>query len=52
MILTPKNVFSKHKNNAEIRCLDFSEVLSSDFQALKPLQPQWPHWPQQPQWPQ
>ena len=35
MILTPKNVFSKHKNNAEIRCLDVSEVLSSDFPGLK-----------------
>jgi hypothetical protein len=35
MILTPKNVFLKHKNNAEIRCLDVSEVLSSDFPGLK-----------------
>ena len=28
---TPKNSFSKHKNKAELKCLDDSEVLSSDF---------------------
>ena len=37
---TPKNVFSNHKYKAEFKCLDDSEVLSNDFQALKPLQPQ------------
>ena len=35
-----RNFFSKHKNKAELKCLDDSEVLSNDFQALKPLQPQ------------
>ena len=37
---TPKNFFSKHKNKTEFKCLDDFEVISSDFQALKPLQPQ------------
>ena len=32
---TPKNFFSKHKNKAEFKCLDDSEVLSSDFPGLK-----------------
>ena len=32
---TPKNVFSEHKNKTEIKCLDDSEVLSSDFPGLK-----------------
>jgi hypothetical protein len=32
---TPKNYFSKHKNKAEFKCLDNSEVLSSDFPGLK-----------------
>ena len=50
MILPKKNFFSKHKIKAEFKCLDDSEVLSSDFPGLKPLQPQWPQWPQQPQW--
>ena len=36
---TQKIFFSKHKNKAEFKCLDDSEVLSSDFQALEPLQP-------------
>ena len=46
---TQKIFFSKHKNKAEFKCLHDSKVLSSDFQALKPLQPQWPQLPQQPQ---
>ena len=32
---TQNNFFSKHKNKAEFKCLDDSEVLSSDFQVLK-----------------
>ena len=32
---TPKNFFSKHHNKAEFKCLDDSEVLSSDFPGLK-----------------
>ena len=32
---TPKNFFSKHKNRADFKCLDDSEVLSSDFPGLK-----------------
>ena len=32
---TPKNVFSKHKYKAEIKCLDDSEILRSDFPGLK-----------------
>jgi hypothetical protein len=32
---TPKNFFSKHINKAEFKCLDDSEVLSSDFSVLK-----------------
>jgi len=32
---TPKNYFSKHKNKAEFKCLDESEVLNSDFPGLK-----------------
>ena len=32
---TPKNFFSKHKNKAEFKCLDDSEVLSSDFTGMK-----------------
>ena len=32
---TPKNFFSKHKNKTEFKCLDDSEVLSSDFPGLK-----------------
>ena len=31
---TPKNFFSKHENKAELKCLDDSEVLSSDFPGL------------------
>jgi hypothetical protein len=31
----PKNFFSKHKNKAEFKCLDDTEVLSSDFPGLK-----------------
>ena len=31
---TLKNVFSKHKTKAEFKCLDDSEVLSSDFPGL------------------
>jgi len=34
---TPKNVFSKHENKAEFKCLDDSEVLSSDFPGLNDL---------------
>jgi hypothetical protein len=32
---TQKGFFSKHKNKAEFKCLDDSEVLSSDFPGLK-----------------
>jgi hypothetical protein len=32
---TQKKNFSKHKNKAEFKCLDDSEVLSSDFLGLK-----------------
>ena len=32
---TPKNFFSKHKNKAECKCLDDSEVLNGDFPGLK-----------------
>jgi hypothetical protein len=32
---TQKIFFSKHKNKAEFKCLDDSEVLSSDFPGLK-----------------
>jgi hypothetical protein len=32
---TPKTFFSKHKNKAEFKCLDDSDVLSSDFPGLK-----------------
>ena len=32
---TQKRFFSKHKNKAEFKCLDDSEVLSSDFPGLK-----------------
>ncbi len=32
---TQKNFFSKHENKAVFKCLDDSEVLSSDFPALK-----------------
>ena len=32
---TPKNIFSKHENKAEFKCLDDFEVLNSDFPALK-----------------
>ena len=32
---TQKIFFSKHKNKAEFKCLDDSEVLSSDFSGLK-----------------
>ena len=32
---TPKNFFSKHKYKADFKCLDDSEVLSSDFPGLK-----------------
>ena len=32
---TPNFCFSKHKNKAEFKCLDDSEVLSSDFTGLK-----------------
>ena len=32
---TQKNFFSKHKNKAELKCLDDSEVLSSGFPGLK-----------------
>ena len=28
---TPKNFFSKHKNKVKFKCLDDSEVLSSEF---------------------
>ena len=32
---TPKNFFIKHKNKAEFKCLDDSEVLNTDFPGLK-----------------
>ena len=32
---TPKYFFSKHNNKAEFKCLDDSDVLSSDFSGLK-----------------
>ena len=32
---TQKNYFSKHKRKAEFKCLEESEVLSSDFPGLK-----------------
>ena len=32
---TSKNCFSKQKNEAEFKCLDDSEVFSSDFPGLK-----------------
>ena len=32
---TPKKLFSKHKNKAEFKCLDYSEVLRDDFPGLK-----------------
>jgi hypothetical protein len=32
---TEKNFFSKHKDKAKFKCLDDSEVLSSDFPGLK-----------------
>ena len=32
---TRKNFFSNHKNKAEFKCLDDSEVLTSDFSGLK-----------------
>ena len=32
---TQKLFFSKHKNKAKFKCLDDSEVLSSDFTSLK-----------------
>jgi hypothetical protein len=32
---TPKNFFSKHENKAKFKCLDDSEVLSSDLLGLK-----------------
>ena len=32
---TQKNFFSNNKNKGEFKCLDDSEVLSSDFQGLK-----------------
>ena len=35
MILPKKLFFSKHKNKAEFKCLDDSEVLSSGFPGLK-----------------
>ena len=35
MIVPQKTFFSKHKNEAEFKCLDDSEVLSSDFPGLK-----------------
>jgi hypothetical protein len=35
MILSQKTFFSKLKNKAEFKCLDDSEVLSSDFPGLK-----------------
>ena len=38
---TPKNFFSNNKNKTEIKCLDDSEVLSSDFSGLKSMDYQW-----------
>ena len=35
MILPKKKGFSEHQNKTEIKCLDDSEVLSSDFPGLK-----------------
>ena len=35
MIIPKKTFFSKHKNKAEFKCLDDSEVLGSDFSELK-----------------
>ena len=32
---TQKNFFSRHKDKAEFKCLDDTEVLSSDFPGLK-----------------
>ena len=32
---TSKNFFSKHKNKVKFKCLDDSEVLSSDFPGLE-----------------
>ena len=32
---TQKNFFSNHKNKTEFKCLDDSEVLTSDFSGLK-----------------
>ena len=32
---TQKRFFSEHKNEVEFKCLDDSEVLSSDFPGLK-----------------
>ena len=34
---TQKNFFSKHKNKAEFKCLDDSEVLSRDFPGIRNL---------------
>ena len=48
---TPQKSFSKHQNEDDIKNLDESEVLSSDFQTLELLQPHWPHRPLQPHWP-
>jgi hypothetical protein len=35
MILSKKTFFSKHKNKVEFKCLDDSEVLSSNFPGLE-----------------
>jgi hypothetical protein len=35
MILTTKNIFSKHQNKAKFKNLDDSEVPSSDFPGLR-----------------
>jgi hypothetical protein len=35
MIIPKKYFLSKHKNKAKFKCLDASEVLSSDFPGLK-----------------
>ena len=35
MIIPKKTFFSKHKNKAEFKCLNDSEVLGSDFSELK-----------------
>ncbi len=37
---TKKIFFPKHQNKAELKNLDDSEILSSDFQTLEPQQPQ------------